>query len=249
MAPTTKKSSKPLYKTEIPFTKTQWPPVSEEHQTVILDLLCSLLEPIGRHRQTYVHPSKGKKRKRGPNRGLSSVKEPAGVPVSEDDSSAPPSPDLSAHLLVGLNSVTRHLTTLAQKTAPPTMPIDLSKGKNSESQADPRSPTPVSLLIIPHASPSSSPAHAHLPTLLYLSSLHSQNPPRLICLPSTSESKLASALHLPRVGALGLLVDAPGAGPLVEYVQQHVGAVECKWIEECMKAEWQGVKTTLHGVQ
>jgi ribonuclease P/MRP protein subunit POP3 len=36
---------------------------------------------------------------------------------------------------------------------------------------------------------------------------------------------------------------APGADGLVDYVRNHVGPVECKWIEEGLKAEWKGVKT------
>lgn len=61
-------------------------------------------------------------------------------------------------------------------------------------------------------------------------------------LPSSAETRIATALHLPRVGAIGILEGAPGTESLVSYVKDHVGDVECKWIEEVSRGEWKGVK-------
>lgn len=84
--------------------------------------------------------------------------------------------------------------------------------------------------------------HAHLPAQVYLSTPKDQEPTRLVALASSSEARLASTLHIPRVGAIGIMEGAPGAASLVEYVRQNVGLVESKWIEEARKAEWRGVQ-------
>ena len=246
----------------------------------------SLLEPIGHYRRIHIHPSKGpsrnKKRKRYPEQ------------TSTEDGPPPPSPELSKHILVGLNSVTRHLSTLAAKTAPSTIPVTQWREESRQDQQkersvkretprvstndeklstveektgsleDDRTLKPFSIIILPHPSPASSLPHAHLPTLIYLSTLspasrsstltptsisspttiNQLEPTRLVTLPSASETRLATALNIPRCGAIGILEDAPGAEPLVSYVREHVGLVECKWVEEGMKAEWKGVKTS-----
>jgi ribonuclease P/MRP protein subunit POP3 len=103
----------------------------------------------------------------------------------------------------------------------------------------------LSLVLLPHPMPASSLPHAHLPTLVYLSSTRSDPPTRLVALSTASESRLASILQLPRVGAIGILEGAPGADALVDYVRKHVKPVQCDWLEEALKAEWKGVKTTV----
>ncbi|KAF1997105.1 hypothetical protein P154DRAFT_565595 [Amniculicola lignicola CBS 123094] len=249
MAPPGKKA-KPVFKTEVPFTETQWPQTSPKDQVVILDLLCNLLEPLGHHRKTHIPPSKGKKRKR---KTTLSTEDNQAI---DEDTPSPPPPELSSHILIGLNSVTRHLSSLAtintrnhHSTTPTTSnPKALSE---SESTAPPTSPhRPLSVLILPHPHPPSSLPHAHIPTLLALSTAPlgspspspTPQPTRLVLLPSTCESRLSTALHIPRVGAIGILAGAPGADALVDYVREHVGLVGCGWVEEGLKGEWMGVK-------
>lgn len=104
-----------------------------------------------------------------------------------------------------------------------------------------------SLLIIPHSNPSSSLAHAHIPPLLALSNPNAASSrTRLIALPTHTETLLSSTLHIPRVGALGILEDAPGAEALVRYVEENVaegeGTVECEWVREAAESGWRGVK-------
>ncbi|KAF2788214.1 hypothetical protein K505DRAFT_206165, partial [Melanomma pulvis-pyrius CBS 109.77] len=250
-APAGKKASKPFFKTDIPFTETQWPQTAHQDQKIILDLLCNLVEPLGHYRETHLPPSKGTKRKRHPPSAS-----------SPDTSSPPPAPPaLTQHLLIGLNSITRHLSTLAAANAPsttrapqlqPSPPAGESVPKLPASE--PKSLPKITLLILPTLTPSTSLAHAHLPTLLYLSSkpstvttTPSTSPspspsPRLVTLPPSSEARIASALHIPRVGAIAVLEGAPGADTLVQYVREKVGVVECAWVEEGMRAEWRGVK-------
>ncbi|ORY15158.1 hypothetical protein BCR34DRAFT_612328 [Clohesyomyces aquaticus] len=255
MPPAAKKSSKPVFKTDIPFTETTWPHISPEDQNVIIDLLCTIFTPIGDHRRTHRPPSKGKKSNK--RKRAASNEEPI-----------PPPPPVSNHILIGMNTVTRHLSALAATSCPSTLLASISSPPAAKHQdglhdlnppheppppnhSHEPPPTPLSLLILPHPSPSSSLPHAHLPTLVHLASLthpspKKSEPTRLVPLSSASEARLAAALHLPRVGAIGILESAVGEGvgvdALVGYVREKVGRVECKWIEEAVGAEWKGVR-------
>jgi ribonuclease P/MRP protein subunit POP3 len=120
----------------------------------------------------------------------------------------------------------------------------------SEGKRAPDDMRPFSMIILTHPKPSISPAHAHFPTLVHLSTLQHPSPvqtsttsqtTRLVPLATSTDARLASTLHIPRVGALAIFSDAPGARALVDYVRQHVGLTECVWIDEAMKAEWKGV--------
>jgi len=214
----------------------------------------SLIAPLGDHRKTHTHPSKGKKRKR-------KSKE------AEDEDPPPPPPKIGKHILVGINSVTRHLEALAARNAPRSMPVareekrkedERKKGqaegeikKEHSKSEDEEDLKPLSMIILTHPKPSMSPAHAHIPTLLHLSALQppisrSSTPTtalttRLIPLASSTDARLASALHIPRVGALAIFADAPGAKALEAFVQENVDVTECKWLEEAMRAEWKGL--------
>jgi ribonuclease P/MRP protein subunit POP3 len=225
----------------------------------------SLLTPLGNHRRNYIHPSKGKKRKRNATQDEPTMSEPA-----------PPPPEIGKHLLVGLNSVTRHLEALAARQAPSATsiaepentPIEVSKHTpedpqkaSNEKKQDGKTRAntdlkPLSMVILTHPKPSLSPAHAHLPTLLHLSMLSPSPSPtttsaRLIALPTSTDALLASALHIPRVGALAVYEGAPGAKALEDYVREHVGVTECAWVDEAMKAEWRGlnVKSEIPGAK
>jgi len=201
-------------------------------------ILASLVEPLGLHRRTHLPPSRGRKRKR---------KAPADI---DADTAPPAAPPLNKYLLIGLNSITRHLSARAAAASPEKdSKLSLAEDPSDKAQANetPSQDLPkITLLAVPTLNPSTSLAHTHLPTLLYLSSVSStpQVPslPRLVTLPPASETRLSSALCIPRVGAIALLEEAPGAEPLVQYVRERVGVVECKWIEEGLKPLWSGVK-------
>jgi len=62
--------------------------------------------------------------------------------------------------------------------------------------------------------------------------------------------RLASALHLPCLSALGILEGAPGADVVVEFVRQKVGCVEVGWLGEArLEGEigWKGVRIRAGG--
>ncbi|KAF2729961.1 hypothetical protein EJ04DRAFT_546030 [Polyplosphaeria fusca] len=225
MASTGKKTSKSIFKTEIPFTETKIPTISPHDQEVILDLLCNLLAPLGHYRRTHTTPtpSPGKKRKR-------KNKHPPNTMLS------PPPPALSSHILIGINSTTRHLTALQRQPPAENPPKPLS---------------PLSLLIIPHPHPPSSLPHAHLPLQLYLSHISPVSTPPLspqtllLALPLSASTRLAKSLSLPRVSAIGLLEGAPGAEGLVRFARERVAGLECEGLEEGRRGEWRGVRVSV----
>lgn len=199
----------------------------------------SLLTPVGEHRKTHIQPSRGKKRKRTTN-------------APQDNTPAPPPPAIKAHILIGLNSVTRHLEAQAAATAPPTLPAYAAATCKNASSPEPTvkntstSSNHLTSIILTHPHPSLSPSHTHIPTLLHLATLRQSlgkpaEPTRLITLPTSTDSRFASALHIPRVGAIGVFEGAPGARAFEEYVREHVGLTECAWVEEALGAGWRGV--------
>lgn len=202
----------------------------------------SLLSPLGEYRKAHVTPSKGKKRKRN-SKSLS------------DDVARPLPPAVGPHVLVGLNSVTRHLESLAAVNAPSTVPVKESSMKELEyptpgadANHQPEiSPPPLSLVVVTHPQPSLSSPHAHIPTLLHLATLRlsAKTQPsdftRLVTLPTSKDNQFSSALHIPRVGAIGIFEGAPGAKALEDYVRKHVGLTECAWVEEALKPDWRGL--------
>ena len=106
---------------------------------------------------------------------------------------------------------------------------------------------PLSLIILTHPQPSLSPPHAHVPTLVHLAALQSDpkskplESARLVALPTSNDARFASALHIPRVGAIGIFEGAPGAKALEDYVRRHVGLTECAWMDEAIVPEWRGL--------
>ncbi len=202
----------------------------------------SLLVPLGEYRKTHIPSSKGKKRKR----------DTKSAPL---DTLKPPVPAIGLHVLIGINNVTKHLETLAASAAPPSVPINESNVYEQESsisdngtrQRSKSLVTPLSFVILTHPQPSLSPSHAHIPTLLHLATLQhhpeasSSEPTRLISLPTSYEARIASALHIPRVGAIGIYNGAPGAKALEEYVREHVGLTHCAWVDEALEPAWHGL--------
>lgn len=161
----------------------------------------------------------------------------------------PPPPEVGKHILVGINSVTRHLEMLAAQNAASTMPITALRKDESDDAArkeETNKSKPLSMVILTHPKPSLSTAHAHLPILVHLSSIKPptttpSNPTRLIPLATSTDARLASTLHIPRVGALAIFASAPGAKALEDYVRSRIDTTSCPWIDEAMAAQWKGI--------
>ncbi|KAF2852700.1 hypothetical protein T440DRAFT_466822 [Plenodomus tracheiphilus IPT5] len=250
MAP--KQTSKPVFKTSTPFTETKWPQIAQEHHEIILDLVCNLIAPLGDHRRTHIPPSKGRKRKR-----ISNPDPKQTTPPQSD--APPPPPELSKHILTGVNTITRHLERLVSRNAPTALAASNapSAALCSADKAPRTKPDDdeLAIIILTHPKPASSPAHAHIPTLVHISTIspHVATPvpmaintkTRLVPLSTSSDSRLASKLGIPRVGALAVMNSAPGAKALVEYVREHVDLTECAWVDEAMTPVWKGLNVTM----
>lgn len=185
----------------------------------------SLLAPIGRHRSAHITPSKGrrsKKRKRHEGRS---------------EPHPPPAPDLTRHITVGVNSTTRHLEHLAQAAAPNQQP-QAAAADEADAPHAPESLRHLPLIFT--LQPPSSITTSHLPLLTQTASrsLPASESARLVPLKPASEAKLAAALGLPRVGVIGIMDDAPGARPLLEYARQKVPAMDVPWLREACEARY-----------
>ena len=148
--------------------------------------------------------------------------------------------------------MTRHLEARAAAKAPAALKEgddgeeDAEKNPDKGREEEKGDERPLSIVVLTHPQPALSPAHAHIPTLLHLSTLSSTPDDtslqtRLVALPTSTDARLAANLHIPRVGAIGIYEGAPGAKALEDYVQQHVGLTECPWVDEAMRAEWKGL--------
>ncbi|KAK1986994.1 hypothetical protein LZ30DRAFT_221191 [Colletotrichum cereale] len=208
-----------VYSVDTPFSATQWPETTHEDQDAVLELLCSLLSPLGQHRQRHVKPSEGKrvaKRKRKED-GIAS-KEPA-------KSERPPMPDLASFVDVGLASISRNLERLAtgQQTS------EVLDDKNTTAS----SPTPYSVVFVARSGQSSA-FNCQLPQMVAVASKNSPTAPptRLVGYSKPCAEKLGACLGIPRVSSVGIRVGAPMSRALVEYVQQHVSPVRVAWLEQ-----------------
>ncbi|KAI9773605.1 MAG: hypothetical protein M1840_006879 [Geoglossum simile] len=210
------------------------------------------------HRSSHIVASNGKrcrkrKRKEEPNI-QSSV---PSAPQQEQINPSPPWPEITPYLTVGLNSTTHHLELLAQKAIPESLPLHRNlpparggKSTNSKTGITPEQEQPGTpcepmqkplVAVFVSRSPQPALMHAHLPLLTAAASLsHSENPPiTLVTLPKGAETRLVSALGIPRVSVVGLLEGATGSTALVEFVRKNVGAVDI----ECGRNGWRGTKT------
>lgn len=190
-----------------------------------------LLEPIGSYRSDHTVPSKGKrskKRKRDPVQ----PNQDASIVQQSKDTERPSPPQILNYITVGLNSTSRSLESIVK-------PIFQA---SADEDAQLRSQTRSRLAAIFLMAPASAFQYSHLPTIASFAT-HSQDgtaSPLLVPLDTEAEEKLKTGLGLPRVGVVGIMADAPGAGPLLAYVREHVKPMDVPWIRETMEGKWKG---------
>ncbi|KAK0118695.1 hypothetical protein ONS96_011783 [Cadophora gregata f. sp. sojae] len=243
------------------------PEVSPQNQETILELLCSILSPVGQHRTNHVTPSKGKRSKKR-KRVEKKKKAESGI-GSEETSSIPPPPEISSHVIVGLNHITRSLEALSQASKPAAIAAsqEISQGQpefelkpatnDSNSTADAsqaldipaetRKSAQTSAHIAAIFVPSSTqPAvlKAHLPQLIFTASLANPSlpPTRLVQLPKGSDARLCDALGLPRVSLIGILEGAPQSKALIDLVREIVPEIDVPWLREVKEEKYLKVK-------
>ncbi|SPO02794.1 uncharacterized protein DNG_05469 [Cephalotrichum gorgonifer] len=210
---------KTVFQLDTPFSAIPWPAVETADQDTILELLCSLLEPLGQHRRRHLQPSKGKgakKRKRNTPSANS----------SSDIQQVPATPEISKYVDVGLASISRGLEQLssAAELHPPVPPEEQSRPTESDAVA-------YSVIFVARSGQSTA-FHCHYPQMVAVASRSPScsHPIRLVGFSAPCAERLCVALGVPRVSAIGLRDGAPNAGALLDYVREHVAPVSMSWI-------------------
>ncbi|KAL2886416.1 RNase p and RNase mrp subunit [Ceratocystis lukuohia] len=218
---------KTVYQLGTPFTTTEWPKVSPEHQDVILELLCSFLEPLGQYRMRHCEPSKGKssrKRKRG---AIKKANE-KGLDAPTKSLEKPPPPVITEYVDVGLSGITRNLQILSFPK--------LQNAKETQADATPQQDQPYAAIFIARSGQPSM-FHSHMPELVAAASRHPSavKPIRLIAISQPCSERLTKALGLPRVSAIAIRTGAPHANALLDYVEEHTEGISSAWIDSATK--------------
>ncbi|KAI0840467.1 hypothetical protein F5Y06DRAFT_241102 [Hypoxylon sp. FL0890] len=214
------------YQLDTPYSATSWPSITLEDQETILELLCTLLGSLGQYRSEYVQLSRGKRDKKRKRKAPT---------TPSKDLPPPPAPELKSYVDVGLTAVTRHLQEIA------------SKAKNVEANLEDKrlsqetSITSYSVIFVARSGYPSA-LSSHLPQMVAVASKShpEQTPIRLVGLSKACEDRLSESLGVPRVSCIGLREQAPSSKALVEFVRQHVPAVEVQWLKEARQAEHRG---------
>ncbi|GAO48808.1 hypothetical protein SAICODRAFT_18668 [Saitoella complicata NRRL Y-17804] len=211
-----------------------WPVIDPADQERILELLCSLLQPLGDHR--ILHPNKTSQINRRKRRRASKSQNTPANPASTNDamdvdpgpssSKAVEAPKIANHLTMGINSTTRHLESQARRLLPSTLKPPFS--------TPPPPPPPSSDRQIKYVFACRSditPHHllSHLPTLTALLTTHTT---RLVSLPRGAEARLVQILGLRRVGVIGLM-DGVQGGEMEGLVRlcEKVHPMDVPWLK------------------
>lgn len=151
-------------------------------------------------------------------------------------------PEITKYLTVGLNTTSRHLEAEAALSKPGVL-----EPMEKEGKAEQTSTKRLAAIFLPK--PKDNLVYAHLPLLCYTSSATQKDKAqqtRMILLDPSSERTIATAMSLPRAGVIGVCEDAPGAGPLLEYVRENVNPVEIPWLEKALSGQWMGMNVETH---
>jgi ribonuclease P/MRP protein subunit POP3 len=200
------------------------------------------------------------KGKRSQKRKRQEAKEKALLNGNDDTHDGPPlPPEIQKHVVVGLNSILRHLQSLSQASkskqrdahaetileTPEHAPEPGNKDPNDLAKPQPfaaifaLSPTPANPTVLT----------THLPTLVHTSSLlYSSLPPtRLIPLSQVQALQLKTILSLARTSHMGILDSAPGAEALIAVIRENVPVVEARWMDEVKKGVY--LETRINAIE
>lgn len=193
------------------------PHVSTETKDAVVSLLLPLLRTIGDHRNAQTRPSKG----RGRKKRSTGKSQPEGVPARDDNVEA-----MQQHLKVGFNSVMRTLEEQVQSAGLQTNPS--SKHSNNV-------PDSLAMILVCRSS-LPPPTCNSLPLLVAAASRANAESDaiRLLEMTDSSQSAVAAAMGLPRVGMLGIMSEMPDARPLIQYVRDTVESITAPWAREAV---------------
>jgi ribonuclease P/MRP protein subunit POP3 len=162
---------------------------------------------------------------------------------------APPIPEISTHVLVGLSSITRHLETLTNygRVSGITLGVEALPAKPLKTpEALIENVAPPRRIAAVFVSRPSQPSvlHFHLPQLIATASLAYPNhvPIRLVQLPKGCEARLCSSLGLPRAAFVAIMEDAPHGKSMIDFVRETVPAIQVEWLKQVQSPQYRPVK-------
>lgn len=216
------------------------PTLAQPGHDVVVDRLVSVLSPIGQHRAILPKAIKrrGKKRKRKTKSGIAENGNENVPGRSAPPEQTTPSPSIREHLLIGFNSVTRHLEALSTCSRKNT--IFTTKDEPTDK------PRHVAVVFLLRSMDDL--IYSHLPTLCHTASLAHPDLPatRLVLLSRSAEKQLSTAMgQSASVSILAVLEDgeqSPGLAALTEYVRENVEDVEVSWLKQAAEGKWLGTQ-------
>ncbi|KAH9900486.1 hypothetical protein F4778DRAFT_739189 [Xylariomycetidae sp. FL2044] len=212
------KKKRLVFQLDTPYSVSSWPQVSPENQETILELLCSLLSPLGNHRLEHASQSKGKRLKKRKRQVLLETTPPS-----------PPIPEISSYVDVGLTAVTCGLQT-ATTGLKGCEAVTPSSG-NPGLEATKSGTHPYSIIIVARSGQPSA-LNSHFPQLVATASKQQHSPISLVGLSKSCQDRLSSALAIPRISCIGIREGAPGSKALEDFARAHVPVVQVEWMEE-----------------
>ncbi|KAH8673878.1 hypothetical protein BX600DRAFT_509107 [Xylariales sp. PMI_506] len=218
------------FQLDTPYSAVSWPHITPEDQDTMLELLSTLLSPIGHHRSRHSQPSRGRReRKRKRREAVATDSQPL----------PPPTPEIAFSVDIGLSKVSRSLQKAAAK------PGDDMSGSGLAStvcEDKVKNRTYAAIFVARPGQPSI--LNSHLPQMIALASAANPEdvPIRLVGFSKACQDRLSEVLGIPRVSCIGLHDDAPGSKSLIDFTRKHVPLVEVQWLKDAVNPEYQETK-------
>lgn len=168
------------------------------------------------------------------------------VEMKEASNLNPPPPEIQKHIVIGLNSILRHLQALSAAAKPSEedskLDTQTQKTSSGESQVnEPHQPQHFAAIFATSPSPNTSALFTtHLPTLIHTSSLKHTSLPstRLVHLTQPQTIQLRSVLSVARASHIGIHDSAPGAKALIAAIRETVPEIRVPWLDEVKRGEY-----------
>ncbi|GAP89276.1 putative RNase p and RNase mrp subunit [Rosellinia necatrix] len=222
------KKKRIVFHLDTPFSAVSWPQIQPKNQDTILELLCSLLSPLGQYRSQHIHVSKGNRTKKRKRKERSDQAMAVAVP---------PAPGIQPYLDIGLSNVSRCL----QKAV--TEGLEISSSQDDQNSEQKLASRFYSVIFVARSGQPNA-LSSHLPQMVAVAckSHPSQPPTRLVELPKACEGRLCESLGIPRVSCIGICIGAPNSDALVDFAREHVGVITIPWLQEAAQVEYQATK-------
>ncbi|TPX14368.1 uncharacterized protein E0L32_005564 [Thyridium curvatum] len=188
-----------------------------------INMRSSLLSPLGQYRREHIPVSKGKRER---------VARKKAQQARQSGEAAPPPPELTDFVDVGLANITRNLQASA-RVGHSQSHTRCEKKRDRDEKLD------VNYTAI-FAARSGQPnaLHSHLPQMIAVATESGgvKDPIRLVGFSKSCEDRLSECLGIPRASIIAIRSGAPRSQALIDFVRSHVPAVEVAWLKEAEEA-------------